>query len=289
MTIDLRAARRLIDVQFPEYAARQLTSVLSGGTDHTLFRLGEDLSVRFPKREDVASQVEKEQTWLPRLAGLKVRIPRPVAHGAPGETFPYSWSIYDWCPGEALSIVGACDWSQLAIDLAEFLIQLRCLPITDAPLSGPQNHFRGVALMERNDLTRAAIRGISNECSETALLACWQDALGAEPHVGAPTWLHGDLQGGNLLIEHGRLSAVIDFGLAGVGDPACDLMVVWSVLTQEARDPFRERLGCDDASWARGRGWALSVATIALDYYRGRNEPLCSISRRTLDAILEDY
>ena len=114
------------------------------------------------------------------------------------------------------------------------------------------------------------------------------DALSAARHVAPPTWLHGDLQGGNLLIESGRLSAVIDFGLCGVGDPACDLMVAWSVLTKDGRGEFREHLTCDDASWARGRGWALSVATIALDYYRSRNPHLSRISRRTLDAILQD-
>ena len=121
------------------------------------------------------------------------------------------------------------------------------------------------------------------------MTSVWETSFAAPKFAAEPVWLHGDLQGGNLLIEHGRLSAVIDFGLAGVGDPACALMVVWSVLTQEAREPFRERLGCDDANWARGRGWARAVATIALDYYRGRNEPLCSISRRTMDAIQEDY
>ncbi len=286
--MQVRIARRLIDTQFPEFSDLDLIPVESGGTDHTLFRLGSDLSVRFPNREDVVSQVEKEHAWLPRLSAVSVRIPRPVAKGLPDEGFPYAWSVYDWCPGDALSDVGLSDWGALASDLADFLADLRSVSITNAPLAGSQNHFRGVALAERNDLTLVAIKGISDEYSEMALLALWHDALSAAPHAGSQTWLHGDLQGGNLLIESGRLSAVIDFGLCGVGDPACDLMVAWSVLTKDGRGEFRDLLACDDASWARGRGWALSVATIALDYYRSRNPHLSRISRRTLEAILQD-
>ena len=287
MVADGRVVRHLIKTQFPEYADLDMVPVSSGGTDHTLFRLGQDLSVRLPKREDAVAQGEKEHVWLPRLAVESVRIPTPVARGQADEKVPFAWSIYDWCPGQALIHAKSLDFAEIAQTLARFTLELQSISTRDAPLAGQQNHFRGVALIKRHQATIAAITGVSDEYPEAALRAVWEQAISAPSHAQAAVWLHGDLQGGNLLVREGHLSAIIDFGLSGVGDPACDLMVAWSVLPKDCRAAFRDQLNCDDARWARGRGWALSVATIALDYYRGRNPQLCAISRQTLDAVLE--
>src|SRR5262249_28626931 len=119
--------------------------------------------------------------------------------------------------------------------------------------------------------------------------AAWDAALQAPAWCGAPVWLHGDLQLGNLLAVKGRLSAVIDFGCLGVGDPACDVMTAWLYLAAENRDVFRAALAADDATWARGRGWALSVGLIALPYYQNTNPVLAGIARRAINEALADH
>jgi len=119
--------------------------------------------------------------------------------------------------------------------------------------------------------------------------AAWEVALAAPVWQGSPVWLHGDLQAGNLLTRQGHLSAVIDFGCLGVGDPACDLQVAWNFLSAKTRDVFRASLPVDAATWARGRGWALSVGLIALPYYQNTNPILAGISRRAIDEVLADH
>ena len=284
---NLAVVRALIDTQFPHYRDLPLRPISTCGTDHLIFRLGEDLSVRLPVRADVVSQVAKEQTWLGKLAPLPLAIPSPVARGTPDHGYPYDWSIYAWQSGTALNQTPPDDWYDAGRSLAGFLRALQAKPTENAPPSGPQNHYRGVDLKHRDDLTRRAISGVSDELPEDALLAVWTSALAAPIDQKAPVWIHGDLQGGNILVNDGLVSAVIDFGLSGVGDPACDCMAAWSVLPASARSVFRTELGCDAALWARGKGWAVSVAAIALDYYRGRNPSLSAISRQTLHAVLE--
>jgi aminoglycoside phosphotransferase (APT) family kinase protein len=115
------------------------------------------------------------------------------------------------------------------------------------------------------------------------------ESLHAPAWSGAPVWIHGDLQAGNLLTVQGHLRAVIDFGCLGVGDPACDLMVAWNLLPVASRGSFRARLNVDDATWARGRGWALSFGLIALPYYRQSNPVLAGIARHAIDAVLAEY
>ena len=286
--LDEIVARKIIDAQFPEYKHLTLDPIVSGGTDNTMFRLGDTLCARFPKRKEAVPQIEKEQIWLPKLAGLPLNIPRPMGRGDETAEFPYAWSLYEWLPGGSLVENAVEDWSSAAATLADFVMGLQTKDVTAAPLAGVQNHYRGVALEKRDELTKAAIAGLADEYPEKTLLRVWEDAMRTPKYAGDPVWLHGDLQGGNILVENGRLSAVIDFGLSGIGDPACDLMVAWSVLPKSARSIFKERVGVPEDAWRRGLGWALSVSVIALEYYRGRNQTLSQISRQTIDAILDE-
>lgn len=286
--LDAATARKVIDAQFPDYANLPLRPIVSGGTDNTMFRLGDRLCARFPKRDEAVPHIEKEQVWLPRLASLPLNIPVPVGHGIATDLFPHPWSIYEWLPGASLIESEISNWRRAATTLADFVLSLQARDVNSAPLAGAQNHYRGVELGQRDRLTRAAIAGLSDIYPETSLLRVWDQALRTPKHDGAPVWLHGDLQGGNILVDGGHLSAIIDFGLSGVGDPACDLMVAWSVLPKSARPVFREETGASENRWMRGRGWALSVSVIALEYYRGRNETLSQISQQTIDAILDD-
>ena len=286
MEVNVETVRELIATQAPQFAHLPLAPVRSGGTDNTIVRLGERLCVRLPKRSDAVSQIEKERDWLPRLAPLPLKIPVPVFIGAPDDCFAHPWAIYEWIEGAPLSEATVTDWFAAAEMMSRFLRGLQRKTISGAPRSGKQNHYRGVALIGRDALTRQAIAGLEDLYPARKLLNIWEHALAAGEHTGAATWLHGDLQGGNILVADGELTAVIDFGLSGVGDPACDLMVAWSVLPKHVREAFHQQMACDEGAVLRGMGWALSVSVIALDYYRTRNPALSKISRQTIDAVI---
>jgi aminoglycoside phosphotransferase (APT) family kinase protein len=148
--------------------------------------------------------------------------------------------------------------------------------------------LRGLPLATREAPTREAIAALDGMYDAHALTAAWEAALQAPDWDRAPVWFHGDLLPGNLLVERGRLSAVIDFGGLGVGDPACDLMIAWGLFAGEGRNAFRTALAVDDATWARGRGHALSQALIFVPYYLNTNPVGVRNARRTIDAVLAD-
>jgi aminoglycoside phosphotransferase (APT) family kinase protein len=88
--------------------------------------------------------------------------------------------------------------------------------------------------------------------------------------------------------EGATLSAVIDFGCLGVGDPAVDLMVAWVLFDRPSRKVFRACLQPDEATWIRGRGWALSWALIYVPYYRLTNPAGVEVAMRTISEVLAD-
>jgi aminoglycoside phosphotransferase (APT) family kinase protein len=141
----------------------------------------------------------------------------------------------------------------------------------------------------RDTPTREAIDTLHRSLDADAVTAAWEAALQAPAWQGPPVWIHGDLSPGNLLAVQGRLSAVIDFGCLGVGDPACDLMVAWTLFSGESRDVFRAALSVDDATWGRGRGWALSWALIFIPYYLNTNPVGVGNARHTIDEVLADH
>lgn len=287
--IDIALVHRLLTAQFPQWTNLPLTPALSAGTDNALYRLGDNLAVRLPRIEDATRQVEKEQTFLPRFAPhLPLAIPVPLALGRPGEGYPWRWSIYQWLEGENATIERMADPIQAARDLAHFISALQRIDPTDGPPPGEHNFFRGVPLSMRDDPTRTAIAELSNLLDSRATTEAWERALQAPVWHGSPVWTHGDLQPLNLLVFQGRLSAVIDFGGLGVGDPACDLMVAWNLLSADARDVFRAELSVDDATWTRGQGWALSMGLIALPYYQNTHPVLADIARRSIAEVLAD-
>lgn len=288
--VDVALVGRLLAAQFPQWADLPIEPVHSAGTDNAIYRLGDDMAVRLPRIEGATGQVDKEHQWLPRLAPhLPLAIPVPLAKGTPGEGYPWHWSVYRWLEGENATIERIADPVQAARDLAQFIAALQRIDPMGGPPSGPHNFFRGVPLSTRDADTRAAIASLDGMLDTSALTAAWDAALQAPAWDGPPVWIHGDLQSLNLLVQQGRLSAVIDFGGLGVGDPACDLQVAWNLLSAQTRDVFRAALPVDDATWARGRGWALSVGLIALPYYQSTNPVLAGIARRAIDEVLADY
>jgi len=287
---DASLVSRLLAAQFPQWADLPIERVRSAGTDNAIYRLGDDLAVRLPRIPWATEQVDKEHWWLPKLAPLlPLAIPVPLAKGIPGEGYPWHWSVYRWLEGENATIERIADPRQAATELAQFIAALQRIDPTGGPPPGPHNSSRGVPLAMRDPQTRAAIATLHGMLDADAVTAAWEAALQAPAWRGPPVWIHGDLQSGNLLAQQGRLSAVIDFGCLGVGDPACDLIVAWNFLSDETRDVFRSALGVDDATWARGRGWALSVGLIALPYYQSTNPVLARFSRHTIDEVLADH
>ena len=285
--VDVSLVDRLLAAQFPQWADLPIEPVHSAGTDNAIYRLGDDMAVRLPRIQWATGQVDKEHQWLPRLAPLlPLAIPVPLAKGTPGEGYPWHWSVYQWLEGENATIECIVDPGQAARDLAHFITSLQQIDPTHGPPPGSHNSFRGEPLALRDSETRAAIATLHSTLDADAATAAWEAALQAPAWDGPPVWIHGDLQSGNLLVERGRLSAVIDFGCLGVGDPACDLQVAWNLLSSQTRDVFRAALPVDDAMWARGRGWALSVGLIALPYYQSTNPVLADISRRAIDEAL---
>ena len=286
---DAGLVRRLIAAQFPRWASLPITPVPSAGTDNALYRLGDDMVVRMPRIHWATGQIEMERRWLPHLAPhLPLAIPTPLAVGEPAEGFPWAWSVYRWLDGDNATLDRLADPDQAARDLARFVHALQGVDTTGAPQTKPGTFGRGVPLADRDAGTREAIAACDGLIDTSAAMAAWEAALAAPVWQGPPVWLHGDLQSGNLLARQGRLSAVIDFGALTVGDPACDLMVAWNLFTAGPRAAFREAMAVDDATWARGRGWALSPALVALPYYRETNPGLAAIARHAIAEVLAE-
>ena len=285
--IDSRAVSRLIREQFPQLSHLHVTAVPSTGTDNAMFRLGHRLVVRLPRIASAVLQVNMEQWWLPLLAPhLPLQVPKPIAVGVPSAGYPWAWSVYNWLDGDTLSRSNLRNPVDDATALAQFVHDLQQLDATGGPVPGDHNSRRGAPLTERDPIVRKCIATLNGQIDSGAATAEWEAALAAPSYSRSPVWIHGDLQPGNLLAVDGRLSAVIDFGCLGIGDPACDLQVAWNLFSGSARAKFRSELVVDDATWARGRGWALSVALIALPYYEVSNPVIAQQSRDTISEVL---
>jgi aminoglycoside phosphotransferase (APT) family kinase protein len=286
--IDAPLVGRLLRAQFPQWAELPIEPVEPRGTDNAIYRLGEELAVRLPRTPRTVATLEKERTWLPRLAPhLPLAVPIPLAEGAPGDGYPWTWSVYQWLEGENATVAGLADPMQAAADLAEFVSALQRIDPTGGPPPGAHNFFRGVALEARDEGVRSSIAKLGDEIDAAVVTAVWEEALWAPLWERPPVWIQSDLDARNVLVEGGRLSAVIDWGGLGVGDPACDAMVAWKLFSGEARECFRHVLAVDEATWTRARGWALSQALGALSYYTlETNAVLVQESRRWLAEAL---
>nr|WP_240894884.1 aminoglycoside phosphotransferase family protein [Kineococcus siccus] len=283
VTADL--VQQLVRDQFPEWGDLPVRPVAAGGWDNRTFHLGPDLSVRLPSAAEYALAVDKEQRWLPRLAPqLPLPVPTPLAQGRPGRGYPFAWSVYGWLDGDPVTPDRIADPTEFAFALADFLAALRRVDPTGGPPPGTHNWFRGGTLHTFDDTTASALDALRDVVDVERARAVWGTALAAR-WDGVPTWFHGDVAAGNLLLRNGDLAAVIDFGTCGVGDPACDLAAAWTLLGDAGREAFRDRLPVGEAEWARGRGWALwkTLATCAGDLEQGGPS---AGDRRILEGLL---
>ena len=278
---DADLVARLIAEQHPDLSGP--LELVSDGWDNQLYRLGEQLAVRVPRREVAAHLIEHEQQLLPFIAQrVSVAVPVPIRVGVPSAAFPWPWSIVVWFDGVDGASVDAPGRASLAEPLAAFIGDLH-VPAPDAP----RNPVRGGPLTTRNDAVRQRLRSLSQRMEVAGLQQAWRDALDAPVWEGAPLLLHGDLHPGNLLLApDDGLAAVLDFGDVTSGDPATDLATAWLTFDGDARERFQRALGAsvDEATWRRARGWAVNMAS-ALAVSSDDNPRMASLARHALDQL----
>ncbi len=287
--IDEPLVRCLVATQFPQWAGLPVRPVPNGGWDNRTFHLGEEMLVRLPSGQAYVSQVEREQRWLPILAPrLPLSIPEPLAMGEPGNGYPWKWGIYRWIEGQSSDIGHIASLSDFADGLARFLIALQSSDAAAGPPPGPDNFYRGGPLAKYDQETRKAIAFLTDSIDTDAVREVWDASL-ATRWSGQPVWVHGDVSLGNLLVNGGKLSAVIDFGQLSVGDPACDLAIAWTLFTGESRETFQTTLQLDAGTWTRGRGWALWKALIIAAGITETNAVEGRQCWRTIEELLADH
>ncbi|MGW7080435.1 aminoglycoside phosphotransferase family protein [Streptomyces sp. NPDC054866] len=284
--IDAALARRLVDTQFPQWAGLPLEVVDPGGSDHVIYRLGQDLSVRLPCHAGAMGQATKEAEWLPRLAPhLPLAIPTPVQVGVPDFGYPWRWAVSRWLDGEVATAEALADSSAAAVELAGFLTALQQF-VPEGLFEAARDDLIVQPLAERDRATRTAIAKVGSTFDAAAMTELWDAAMNAPGWNRSPVWCHGDFHTGNLLTTDGRLSAVIDFGELGIGDPACDLTIAFTLMSAQSRAVFRACLDVDDATWLRGRGWALATGLNAYTSYAAVNPRVAAATTRQINEAL---
>lgn len=262
ITIDL--AKKLIFEQFPQWSHLEIKPVKNSGHDNRTFHLGDDLTIRLPSGKEYEPQIQKEAKWLPVLAQhLSLPITAPVAKGKPTPEYPLAWSINRWLVGETVTHTNV-DLQKFAIELARFLKELEAINAENGPQAGAHNFYRGGDLAVYIEEFEQALTQLPAGPQRNHYQDIWTTAL-ATKWEKKPVWVHGDIAVGNLLVNDGHLSGVIDFGILGTGDPACDLVIAWTFFDSKSRKAFKEEMGLDDTTWQRGKGWALWKALITPD------------------------
>jgi len=276
---DVSLVDELVRTQFPLWHGLPIREVAHGGTSNAMYRLGDDLAVRLPRREWARDEAGKEAVVVPLVAPhVPVAVPEPVALGEPAANYPYQWSVVRWLDGETAPIEDVGE--DTPFRLAGLIRALHEIDATGRPWTT----YRGRLDGSRDD--EPVRRCIEQVGGDPRLTGIWEDSLAAPRWEQPARWLHADLHVGNLLFTGGQLTGLIDWGAAGVGDPAADLMTAWLYLDERGRKQFRRELAeFDDAAWARAKGWALHLAVLALPYYRETNKFLAGIASRTLDQL----
>lgn len=286
--IDENLVHHLIESQFPQWRQLPIRPVQNQGWDNRTFHLGEDMLVRMPSDTHYALQVEKEQHWLPILAPqIPLPIPSPIAMGKPQDNYPWHWSIYRYLKGTSASTAHISDLTEFAKRLAEFLNIFQKIDATNGPVAGLHSFYRGGLLSIYDTETRQAIEILKNNVDTNAAINIWETAL-QSTWQNTPVWVHGDLSPGNLLVQDGQLSAVIDFGQLAIGDPACDLAITWTFFKGKSREIFCNNFSLDSDTWNRGRAWTLWKALMVAAEIRNPNSAEAKECWRIIDDLISE-
>jgi aminoglycoside phosphotransferase (APT) family kinase protein len=259
--IDALLVSQLLVEQHPDLQNLSIQFV-AAGWDNAMFRLGDRLAVRLPRRAIAAGLLEREQHWLPQLAKqLPITVPVPHRIGLPNSRYPWHWSIIPWLQGQT------ADTIQLNADHAQqFGLFLKRLHVA-APTDAPKNPFRGVPLMQRVTMLNERMQRVEAQTTliTPTLRSLWQQAVDAPIDV-EPTWIHGDLHPRNILVDQNGITGVIDWGDLAAGDRATDLAALWYLfpkqhLRQQVLDAYGD---VSDVTLTRAKGWAILFGVILL-------------------------
>ncbi|MGW7270061.1 aminoglycoside phosphotransferase family protein [Streptomyces sp. NPDC054864] len=287
--IDVGLVKRLVAAQFPQWRDLSVRPVEVDGWDNRTYRLGENLTARLPTADGYVPAVAKENEWLPRLApALPVAVPSIMGEGVPGEGYPYPWSVRGWLDGETADRGRIDDMEQFALSVADFILALQRCDTTGGPLAGEHSWYRGASPAFYDEETRRCLAALDGRVDTGRAAAVWEAALDAE-WSGEPVWFHGDIASGNLLVADGKLTAVIDFGTSGVGDPACDLVIAWGMFSGDSRETFRRAVGQDEGTWARARGWLLWKCLLTLTGHIDTDPERAAVDQRLIAQVLADH
>ena len=283
--VPVDAVRRLVAAQFPHWAGEPVSALASAGTVNAVFRVGTDKVARLPLRPGGADLVPREFEAARELSGAtRFPTPEPLAIGGPGEGYPFPWSISTWVPGTPADEVDVTAAGGLALDLAEFVHDVRALPLHGHRFSGTG---RGGDL-HVHDAWVARCLGRSEGLLDVPRLRALWEGFRRLPHVAADVVVHGDLIPGNVLVAGGRLAGVLDVGGLGPADPALDLIAGWHLFEAPAREEFRRAVGADGLDWVRSQAWAFQQSVGLVEHYALTNPRMSALGRTTLDRILAD-
>lgn len=288
IAITLELAHQLIAEQFPEYADLAVTEVEKQGHDNRTYRLGQNMLIRMPTAESYALKVPKEQALLPQLAKhLSFSIPSPIKMGAPSKNYPYPFSIYHWLPGSSINLLTVTDQEkpELARDLAKFLKELQAITDIQGFEPGQHNWWRGDSVRVYDQGAREQMTQLVDVINIQQAIVLWEKACATQWNK-QPVWIHGDFAVGNMLMDKGKLSAIIDFGGTAVGDPACDLVIAWTYLSGKSREIFIAEMDLDQDTWLRARAWVLWKATFELCQIENKESPEAQVQRHIIDEVL---
>lgn len=281
--INTELVKNLINEQFPQWSSLTIRPVSKSGHDNRTFHLGDDMTVRLPSGKDYVAQIEKEITWLPYLQEhLDIPISKPIASGKPGCNYPFPWSINKYIEGEPLDKHNINSLETFALELSRFLTKFQAINATNGPVAGIHNFYRGGSLSIYHHETINALDTLKDTLDTKQLLAIWNLAINSTTD-DIKVWVHGDIAPGNLLVKDGKLNAVIDFGILGVGDPACDYAMAWTFFDNKSRHLFLQNL--DQKMINRARGWALWKALIT---YNNSDNDIANNARDTINEILNE-
>lgn len=284
LVVEPSLVKKLLEKNFPHWKDLNLQEVKHSGTDNIIYRLGNDKIVRFSKHSGVDKYIFEENSILKKINDIELplRVPSILGVGLPDKKYPNHWTVQSWVEGDGIKL-NKLDLTKAAVDLASFLNCLRKVDVT-----GIRTTYRGMSLKLRSKEVEKALTQVSDLYDVRTLSKIWEKCLQVKEWEHAPMFYHADLLPGNLLMKNNHLSAVIDFGMAGSGDPSIDLMPAWSLFDRERREIFRQSMRAEKEEWIRAKGWALSVALIIIPYYLNTNIELVAIAKQIIDEILLD-
>ncbi|WP_380172226.1 aminoglycoside phosphotransferase family protein [Kineococcus sp. DHX-1] len=293
--VDEHLVRALVRSQRPDLAGLPILDA-GGGTDNTMFRLGQAHVARFPRTPEKVVPLRKELTWLPRLGPhLPQPVPTPVHAGQPDTDYPFPWAVFEWIPGDDAGAGQITDWACYGRDMARFVTALHSTDLMGATRRGDLDWYRGGRVQQLEDRVAACfteVRARSRvdphlDLDVDRLERLWSAALELPDPVAPHVWLHGDLRPANVLTRNGQLCAVLDFGALSVGWPDVEHVVAWD-MPAAGRTTYRQVLGVDALTWARARAWAIALSVGGVCDYWTRLPSLAQESLLRLREIISD-